>query len=123
MSFSTILHDLRLEKGFSQLDLAKILNITRGTVSQWEMKRIEPNMDTLKKLADIFDVSLDFLCGRVEEEQTINYYEPAPIGKEERELLNYYKQLSKNNKLTLIGFIRGLLEGQSDVEDIFKKGG
>lgn len=114
MSFNIVLRELRVEKGLSQKELGNILNTAGNTITNWEKGKAEPNINTLLRLADIFNVSLDFLCGRKEEGTVIEYYEPIPISKEERELLNYYKRLNKNNKFTLIGFSRGLVESQPD---------
>ncbi len=59
IKFAENLKNLRLEKGFSQSDLAKILGVDRRTVSAWENKICEPSFETLGKLCDVFDESLE----------------------------------------------------------------
>lgn len=54
---------LRIEKGVSQNELAKHFNITQQAISGYESGSREPNAEMLKKLADYFDVSLDYLMG------------------------------------------------------------
>lgn len=55
--------ELRQEKGLSQQDLAKLLYVNQTAVSQWERNRTNPSTDTAIALANIFDVSVDYLLG------------------------------------------------------------
>ena len=50
----------------SQGKLAAAVGVTQQCVSEWERGRIEPTLTYLWRLADIFGVSIDILCGRVE---------------------------------------------------------
>ncbi len=59
IKFAENLKNLRLEKGFSQSDLAKILGVDRRTVSAWENKICEPSFEMLGKLCDVFDETLE----------------------------------------------------------------
>ena len=62
--FSKRLKKLRKNKGLKQQELAEILGIKRNTYSDWENGKTEPRFDNLVKLADFFNVSLDWLFGR-----------------------------------------------------------
>lgn len=62
--FSERLKRLRKSKGLKQQELAEILGIKRNTYSDWENGKTEPSFDNLVKLADFFEVSLDWLFGR-----------------------------------------------------------
>ena len=64
MRFARILQDLREDRDISRKDLAMVLNISVSTLGMYEQGRREPNIDMLIKLADYFDVSIDFLVGR-----------------------------------------------------------
>ncbi|MBQ8885327.1 MAG: helix-turn-helix transcriptional regulator [Clostridia bacterium] len=57
---------LRTEAEFSQHYLAKKLNTGQPSISHWETGQSEPDMETLWLLADLFDVSVDYLLGREE---------------------------------------------------------
>lgn len=60
---------LRLQRGWSQIELAKKLSISNTTLSQYETGVRTPD-DALKiKMADLFEVSLDRLMGRPEKEK------------------------------------------------------
>lgn len=61
----------RLEKGLNQPELAKVMNISKQTVSHWENGIRIPDTLTLSKLADFFDCSVDYLLGRTDDRDTI----------------------------------------------------
>ena len=63
------LKKLRKEKGISQLKLAMDLNMTQNTISRYETGEREPGINELIKLADYFDVSIDYLVGRHQNKQ------------------------------------------------------
>ena len=58
------LKKLRTERGLLQSDVANFLNIKTNSYSQWETGKREPDFSSLLKLADYFQVSLDYLLGR-----------------------------------------------------------
>ena len=47
----------------SQLELGKMLNMSKMAISHWEKGNSEPSIEQLKALATIFDVSVDYLIG------------------------------------------------------------
>ncbi|MBQ4349965.1 MAG: helix-turn-helix domain-containing protein [Clostridia bacterium] len=52
---------LRKEKKISQVKLAEVLGVHQTAISQWETGRTNPDLDTAKKLAAYFNVTLDYL--------------------------------------------------------------
>ena len=58
------LKELRLKKGISQLKLALDLNMKQNSISRYENMEREADYKTLIKFADYFNVSLDYLLGR-----------------------------------------------------------
>ncbi len=64
MIFAEILQGLREDNDITRKDLAAILNISVSTLGMYEQGRREPNIDMLIKIADYFNVPLDFLVGR-----------------------------------------------------------
>ena len=63
IKFSKKLKELRLEKGISQVKLAKELNVTKATVNDWEHEKCETNFSMLAKISKFFNVSTDYLLG------------------------------------------------------------
>ena len=61
MSLGTNISRLRAEKHLSQGDLAKLLDVSRQSVSKWETDGSVPDLDKLVKLSRVFDVTLDEL--------------------------------------------------------------
>ncbi len=64
MEFGRFLAKLRKEKGCLQKEVAAYLNVTVATVSNYEKGVHTPDLNTLIKLADFYDVSTDFLLQR-----------------------------------------------------------
>ena len=62
--FSERLKQLRSEKQILQKDIAKYLEVTVRTYQYYESGELEPDLEKLVKLADLFKVSTDYLLGR-----------------------------------------------------------
>ena len=54
---------LRIASDMKQIDLASRLNVRQTTISHWENGKTEPDMESLKLMAGIFGVSIDYLLG------------------------------------------------------------
>lgn len=61
-----ILAELREDHHLSQRQLAEIMNVTPGTVSNYETGRYSPSLQTLSWFADYYEVTTDYLLGRSE---------------------------------------------------------
>ena len=64
--FAKRLLELRTEKGISQARLAQDLQVSYAVICYWETNRSEPTAPNLVKIADYFEVSIDYLLGRSE---------------------------------------------------------
>ena len=60
------LKEIRKKKGISQLKLAMDLNTNQNTISRYETGEREPGINELIKIADYFNVSIDYLVGRTD---------------------------------------------------------
>ena len=60
------IRELRKQKRLTQAELAKVMSVSQQTVGAWETGRAIPGSDTLGDLADLFNVSTDYLLGRPE---------------------------------------------------------
>ena len=70
MDITDKLKYLRREKGVTQAQIAKYLNITKSAYSNYEQGIRQPDYDTLKKMCDYFEVTADFMIGREKEDGT-----------------------------------------------------
>lgn len=64
--FGDNLRALRKKRGLSQDDMAERLGVLTRTYGSWERNEREPNFDMAKKIAGMFDVSVDSLIGKEE---------------------------------------------------------
>ena len=55
---------LRNSHGYSQVEFAKLLGVTKQCVSNWENDNVIPSIEMLVKIADVFRVTTDYVLGR-----------------------------------------------------------
>ena len=72
------LKELRTEKGMTQNEVAKVIGYSSLSYARYEKGEREPDINTLCKLADYFEVSVDYLIGRTVQE---NFWGREVIGK------------------------------------------
>ena len=60
------IRELRKAKGISQIKMAMDLNTNQNTISRYETGEREPSINDLIKIADYFNVSVDYLLGRTD---------------------------------------------------------
>lgn len=64
MNFSSRLKALRKSQKITQESLAKIIGVERSSVGKYEANNVIPSIDVLNRIADYFNVSVDYLLGR-----------------------------------------------------------
>jgi len=67
MEFGSKIVELRKAKGLSQTNLAAQLGIHKNVLGRYERGEATPSVDVARKIADLLNVSLDFLTGKVDE--------------------------------------------------------
>lgn len=91
------IQELREEKGLTQGNVAEAIGTSRTNIGRWEKGLNEPSYAFVVKLANFFDVSVDYLIGNDEERNQ----SPTPINTlsqltdEERELLKFFRAIGK----------------------------
>lgn len=93
------IRDLRKQKRMSQTELAKSSGVSQTTVTAWETGKAEPSSSAVARLADIFNVTTDYLLGRPNKQETkkddvelsdddvIMTWRGKPLSDEDRELI------------------------------------
>lgn len=61
MKIGHVISKLRYDKGYSQIEMAEKLGVTKGAVGMWETDKRKPDYDALIKIADLFNVTTDYL--------------------------------------------------------------
>lgn len=72
MNFGEKLKSLRIKNEYSQETLAEMINVSRQAVTKWENGNGMPDIENLKLIADIFDVTIDSLVRDEEEIETLD---------------------------------------------------
>ncbi len=104
MEFNQRLKDLRESRDLTQVRFAEILNMTSSTISKYERGDLEPNNDTIIKIADFFDVSVDYLLGRTNDKNgsinitTIAAHSDNDLTEEEREKVREFAKFLKSQR-------------------------
>ena len=64
--FKNRLKELRTERNISQKELGKLMNMSKMAISHWESGHSEPSIAQLIRLSEFFEVSVDYLIGKIE---------------------------------------------------------
>lgn len=89
---------LRNKKGISQQKLADAVGVSQQSINKYENHKIEPDIETLIKIADFFETSVDYLIGHTDIDHIIEEITPCTLNDEEMQLINRYRQLSSKQK-------------------------
>lgn len=74
MTLGEKITEARKKKGMSQIDLADAMSVSRQSVSKWETGESNPEISKLSQLAEVLDVSLDWLLSNEEDNNQKNSY-------------------------------------------------
>ena len=104
--------NLRLEKGLTQIKLAELFDIDQTTVSKWELGKALPDTSLLIRLADFFDVSIDYLLG------LSTFYYPDSLKTqndltltlEERQVLEDFRSLPRQERAQAAEYVHYLAD-------------
>ncbi len=96
------LKKLRQESGVSQQGLADVILVSQQSVNKYENKDVEPDMATLVKIAEYFDVSLDYLVGRTGIREMADKEKLSDLSSDEVKLVKEYRKLTDKQKKCII---------------------
>lgn len=102
----------RLKSGVNQVELAKIFNVSKQTVSNWESGKRKPDTDTIFKLANFFGVTTDYLLGNDKN----NTDDTDLFNKLKGDNFKFFKKVHDNEmvKIPVLGAIRAGLPLYAD---------
>ena len=92
------LSKLREEKKISQAKLGEIIGVTQPTINKYENHDNQPDFDTLKKLADYFETSVDFLIGHTDIRRKIEPTEAYDLNEAEAALVDSFRDLTPEQR-------------------------
>ena len=97
------LKELREKNGITQKAFANSCNIATSTYNQYETGKRQPDLETLKKLAEKLQVTVDYLLGGEEKEKPVHVDEPEQgrISPEKKILLSAFDRASDDDRRVL----------------------
>ena len=104
------LRALRDEKGISQDSLARRVGSAQQHIHRYEKGENEPDIQMLKRLADFFDTSIDYLVGHTAIRHKIESVEKFDLNEDEASLIEKYRKLAASAKRGVVGMVDVLLE-------------
>lgn len=107
MDFSTRLKELRTDNDMLQSDLAEKLNLKSSAISKYEKSLTQPSIETIIKLADIFNVTVDYIVGASDIK---NPYDVSRITPSEANLVDNFRKLTYENKIRIDERIKTMIE-------------
>ncbi|MDR0314345.1 MAG: helix-turn-helix transcriptional regulator [Oscillospiraceae bacterium] len=102
--FAETLRTLREENGFSQHQVAKILQVHRSTYSYYESGKSQPPFSTLVKLANIFNVDPNFLLGYEYAETTALHDHKSYYISKNKDVPRYVCDLSSDEQKLIMAY-------------------
>lgn len=106
----------RKERGWSQTELARRMQVTQPSVADWESGRKAPSMKNMVRLAKLLDVGFEWLStgrGELSSPRVLSASEPMPAYEwmlpEERQLLALFARLQPKQREALLGFFESLI--------------
>ena len=100
MSTGEKIKALRKEKKWSQDDLSKAIGVHSKHISRYENNKVTPSPETLRKMADVFDVSTDYLLqDNVPRDEKIKINDPELNEEDQATIKNVIKAMIMKNQM------------------------
>ena len=96
---------LREKAGLSQKALAEKIGVSQQSINKYENHNIEPDIETLIRIADVFDTSVDYLIGRSEIDHKIEKLQACDLNEEERCLLDRFRPLEHGQRQSVLSLL------------------
>ena len=120
------LKQLRAEKGMTQVQLAQMLSVSKGTVAMWETSKRKPSFEILSKLSDIFDRRMDYILGYSDDasspqlsEEELDQLGSWAAGDSMHETIMQYLRLDEYGKQAVEAIIRTEFERCKAQDSLF----
>ena len=104
------LKKLRAEHRVTQKQLADVISVSQQSINKYENHNIEPDIDTLIKIADYFNTSVDYLIGHTDIQRKIESVTSHDLNAEESSLIDSYRKLSPKQRSSIRDVMENYLE-------------
>ena len=92
------LKQLRIEKGISQQQLADVIMVSQQSINKYENHNVEPEISTMIKIANYFNVSVDYLVGRTEIRDIVTKEKMSDLSDSEVKVIEGLRKLKSKQK-------------------------
>lgn len=103
------LKSLRREYGISQQRLADAIHVSQPSINKYENHNIEPEIEILKRMADYFNTSIDYIVGHTEIRRKIESVEAYHLNQAESEHIMKYRALNDEEQKCVNSMVQLLL--------------
>ena len=99
------LRKLRDAAGISQKTLADAIGVSQQSINKYENHSIEPDIETLIRIAAYFNTSVDYLVGYTDIAHKIEPVSPYDLNAEESDMLKKYRKLRQKQRQSITAII------------------
>lgn len=96
---------LRESAAVSQKQLAEAIGVSQQSINKYENHNIEPDIETLIRIADYFNTSVDYLIGHTSVKHKIENVTAYELNAEESRIVDNYRKLSKKQRSCVVTVI------------------
>ena len=89
---------LRKEYGISQQRLADMIFVTQTSINKYENHDTEPEIEILKRMADCFDTTIDYIVGYSDQRYRPDHREDAGLNPREAQMMASFRELSEEKQ-------------------------
>ena len=98
---------LREEARVSQKYLAEAIGVSQQSINKYENHNIEPDIETLIRIANFFETSVDYLVGHTTVRRKIEKVTAYELNEEERRIIEQFRKLSSKQRSCVAAVIEG----------------
>lgn len=92
------LRKLREDGRITQKQLADAIGVSQQSINKYENHNIEPDIETMIRIADFFNTSVDYLIGHSSVSRKIEVVHPYELNEDESGVMEAYRRLSQKQK-------------------------
>lgn len=92
------LKQLRIEKGISQQQLAEVIGVSQQSINKYENHGVEPDIETLIKISDYFNTSVDYLIGHTQISRVIEETSAFDLNQKEAQVIQRFRSVNHKQK-------------------------
>lgn len=104
------LKKLRTEAGVSQRELAENIGVSQQSINKYENHNIEPDIETLIRMAEYFDTSVDYLIGYSTIRRRIESVSAYDLNREEASMMDAFRLLSRKQRKAVAALLDSFRE-------------